>query len=275
MPLFSVIIPTCKRNDLLAQCIERLKPGAQTIGPSFYEVIVSDDGPENEAAAMVRTQFPWVKYTAGPKRGPAANRNNGARLAEGQWLVFTDDDCLPDAHWLQAYADAIQQHPDCKAFEGTVLPDDWGLLKKDMAECPVNTTGGAFWSANIMVEKSLYWEIGGFDEQFKMAAQEDQDLFRRVKIGTVPAFIVDARIVHPVRIRRFPRALMRVPSQILNWMKFARKEKGWLLVISDGFRSQIAMFLKAIRNRKPKNAVIALFTIVLVIPVLLLSLCFR
>lgn len=42
--LFSVVIPTCRRNDLLAKCLDRLAPGQQTLSPDQYEVIVTDDG---------------------------------------------------------------------------------------------------------------------------------------------------------------------------------------------------------------------------------------
>ena len=43
-PSFSVVIPTCERNDLLARCLERLAPGAQRFSADRYEVIVTDDG---------------------------------------------------------------------------------------------------------------------------------------------------------------------------------------------------------------------------------------
>lgn len=183
--------------------MQRLQPGAQTLDAALYEVIVTDDAADPATKQLLQTQFPWATYTPGPQRGPAANRNHGAKLATATWLVFTDDDCLPDAHWLQAYADAVQQHPSCKAFEGAIWPDDWDLLKKDMAECPVNTEGGAFWSANIMVEQTLFNELGGFDEQFKMAAQEDQDLQWRLSQITTIAFVAKAQVVHPVRRQPF------------------------------------------------------------------------
>lgn len=223
LPLLTIIIPTCNRNDLLALCLQRLQPGSQTLDATLYEVIVSDDSPNFEAEDLVKQQFLWASYTPGPKRGPAANRNNGARLAAGQWLVFTDDDCLPDANWLQAYADAIEQHPNSKAFEGSILPDDWALLKKDMAECPVNTAGGCFWSANIMVEKKLYGEVGGFDEQFIIAAQEDQDLQWRLASFTTISFTDTAVIVHPVRITNLKNKINGIESSVLNWQIFQSK----------------------------------------------------
>src|SRR5207247_5933459 len=105
--LFSVVIPTCERNDLVARCLERLAPGAQRFSADRYEVIVTDDGGGTTAERMIAERYPWAKWVAGPRRGPAANRNHGGRLARGNWLAFTDDDCLPSPQWLAAFADVI------------------------------------------------------------------------------------------------------------------------------------------------------------------------
>ena len=94
MICISVIIPTCHRNASLAKCLDCLAPGTQTLPPEQYEVIVTDDGSRSTAQQMVQENYPWVLWIAGPCRGPAANRNNGAEAAQGQWLAFTDDDCL-------------------------------------------------------------------------------------------------------------------------------------------------------------------------------------
>jgi hypothetical protein len=42
--LITVVIPTCRRPDVLVQCLDRLAPGAQTLPADRYEVIVTDDG---------------------------------------------------------------------------------------------------------------------------------------------------------------------------------------------------------------------------------------
>src|SRR5258708_31522648 len=123
---FSVIIPTCHRNDDLERCLEGLEiadpyerrssSGTQfiVIDQSFqYEVIVTDDGCQSTAEALVRKRFPWVNWMEGPHRGPAANRNFGASQSQGDWLIFIDDDCLPGTDWLEAYAFAVAASPKC------------------------------------------------------------------------------------------------------------------------------------------------------------------
>ena len=55
---------------------------------------------------MVNEEFPMVRWNEGPRRGPAANRNFGARVADGEWLIFLDDDCNPRPGFLAAYLKA-------------------------------------------------------------------------------------------------------------------------------------------------------------------------
>jgi len=206
-PLFSVIIPTCHRNEALAECLARLAPGAQTLPFGEYEVIVTDDGTTSTAEALVGERFPWATWTQGPRRGPAANRNHGATLARGEWLVFTDDDCLPEAGWLEAYAGAVGG--SARALEGSIHPI--GDMDRDLAECPVNLTGGLFWSANIAVDRALFNEVGGFDERYTTAAHEDEDLYLRIREGAKTAYVPEAAVFHPVRVLTFRAAVSRIP----------------------------------------------------------------
>ena len=198
-PIFSVVIPSRHRNDLLAKCLDCLKPGVQTLSADQYEVIVTDDGADSTAEQMIQERYPWVKWVAGPRKGPAANRNNGARLARGEWLVFTDDDCLPDSHWLAAFAESIVQHPDYSVFEGRVYVD---RPRKSLAEkSPINETGGYLWSCNLAIRKSLFEGLTGFNERFPYAAMEDVELrLRLTQSGHQFLFVRNAAVCHPWRI---------------------------------------------------------------------------
>lgn len=236
---------------------------------SNYEVIVTDDSTDLQTATLLQQSFSWVRYVRGPQRGPAANRNNGAKLALAPWLVFTDDDCLPDAQWLQAYADAIEAHPDCKAFEGAILPDDWELLKKDMAECPVNTTGGCFWSANIMVERELFLSIGGFDEQFEIAAQEDQELQWRIQQQRQILFVQQATVVHPVRKMAFGKRFKAIPIGLANWWKLSLKQQSVFHAFFTGLKSQSYALLANLKKRKWQSSILNITSMILLLPMLL------
>jgi GT2 family glycosyltransferase len=220
--LISVIIPTCNRNDLLAKCLELLSPANQTINEG-YEVFVADDSKANIAKGLVEEKYNWAKWIEGPKKGPASNRNYGAKFLNSEWIVFIDDDCLPEKDILNNYKKAIEHFPSSLAFEGTIVPDDWDLMKKEMAECPINMDGGCFWSANICVKKSLFLDIGGFDELFLIPAQEDQDIYERLREHTNIPFLKNCVVVHPVRFGSVKKKLSRIRIEFANWIYYTEK----------------------------------------------------
>jgi GT2 family glycosyltransferase len=200
---------------------------ANQIFESSYEVIVTDDSRENVSKKLIEEKYSWAKWVEGSKKGPAANRNNGAKHATGEWLVFIDDDCLPDQHLLQQYKNAIMQYPNALAFEGAILPDDWRLLKKDLSQCPVNTNGNCFWSANICIKKTLFQQIKGFNENYLIAAHEDQqmkiDIENITKKKTI--FLKECVVIHPVRFSTLSIQLKRIPVASKNFSIYAHKNK--------------------------------------------------
>lgn len=238
--LISVVIPSCHRNELLAKCLDRLAPDRQTLSSNRYEVIVSDDGTQTTAEAMIKQSYPWVCWVAGPCKGsPAANRNCGAKVATGEWLVFTDDDCLPADDWLSAFAQAI--HAKAIALEGAIHAS--GDLSLDMAECPVNLEGGCFWSANIAVRRDIFFEIGGFDESYPYAAYEDVDLYWRLKKLAIIPFISEAKVVHPVRVMSLNASLTRIPKICASWAYHTKKHQDSL-----GYQNDLKAALGCLSN---------------------------
>ena len=192
----SVIIPTCHRNDLLAKCLDCLAPGIQTLPWEQYEVIVTDDGSHSTAEQLVREQYPWACWVEGPRRGPAANRNHGAANAQNEWLVFTDDDCLPSGIWLLSYTEAVTN--SASVYEGKTVCT--AGVTSPIYQSPINLTGGCLWSCNFMIRSSLFREVDGFDTEFAMPAMEDIDLHERLsKRGEQGVFVETAVVDHPPR----------------------------------------------------------------------------
>ena len=225
--LISVIVPTYNRNDLLSQCLDRLSPAFQTIGASEYSVFVTDDSKDHKAKGLLEEKYPWAQWLAGPQKGPAANRNNGAKKATGNWLVFIDDDCLPEKNLLEEYKRAISTYPESLAFEGAILPDDYQLLKKDMSDCPVNTEGGCFWSANICINKQLFEKLHGFDEDYLIAAQEDQQMKIDIEAetGKKIVFLNQCVVIHPVRFLNVSSQIKKIPIASKNFVIYVNKNK--------------------------------------------------
>ena len=197
----SVIIPTCGRRELLLQRLERLHPAIQNVAPIRYEVIVSDDRPSEATRSLLAQLDPGVRYTAGPGRGPAANRNHASLLARGNWIVFLDDDCVPEPNLLRTYQERILHDEMCRVFEGRISA--LGERTTIDQEAPINEQGGFLWSCNFCIKKELFLGMGGFDEMFTGPAMEDVDLRERLRARGEPiAFLKNAAVLHPWRSRR-------------------------------------------------------------------------
>ena len=183
----SVIIPTCDRAKRLLECLHRIK-GAD-------EIVVSDDGSTTETREMIQRDFRNVIWVQGRRRGPAANRNHGALKANGEWIVFVDDDCLPTERWIQEIRKAAVA---ADAVEGkTIAPDRTNHPLEDVVE---NLSGDLFWSCNLAVRRSLFEELGGFDEDFQIAGGEDLEFASRLRECTRKlVFAPEAIVYHPVR----------------------------------------------------------------------------
>lgn len=221
----SVIIPTCDRPDTLKRCLQLLSQQEQqrsyTCAQSDreqaleYEIIVSDDSRGNLAKDILKNEFPEVIWSQGKRKGPASNRNNGASFAKGDWLVFTDDDCIPANNLLVSYAHEISKDPSLIALEGSIYPE--GNIDQDLAECPVNYNGGNFWSANIAIKKDAFQELGGFDISYPYAAHEDQDIKIQLDKITKIRFVKDAIVKHPVRILGLWKTIRKMPVISKSW----------------------------------------------------------
>jgi GT2 family glycosyltransferase len=235
--MISVVIPTCCRPDLLARCLERLAPGVQTLPPEHYEVIVTDDGTPG-VERLVAQRFPWARWEAGPQRGPAANRNAGVRHGRGEWVAFTDDDCVSDPGWLAGFAAA--PHEGCHIYEGKTTCT--AGVRSPLEGAPINTAGGFLWSCNMLIRRTTFEALGGFDEAFPHSHLEDVDFRERLagaalRFEFVPAAVVD----HPPRRLRSGWALaLSHESDVYYRYKHGRGGLATPRVLHDVLRTRLS-----------------------------------
>jgi GT2 family glycosyltransferase len=195
-PFFSVVIPTYERPEDLRKCLNSLSIENQNGSPP-YEIIVTDDSRSDLCRILVEKEFPQVSWGKGKQNGPAGNRNAGVARAQGEWIVFIDDDCIAQPGYLVAYAATIKADSSLGALEGRIFPD---RPRRTWAEgCPANETGGMFWTSNLCVKRSIFLELGGLDERFEVA-YEDIDFSHRLKKAAVATtFVREAAACHPWR----------------------------------------------------------------------------
>lgn len=244
--LFSIIIPTCNRPSTLQACLDGLSSDTQNFDNNRFEVIVSNDGTES-VLDNLRLQYPHVRFVQGPKKGPAANRNRGAQYATGEWLLFTDDDCIPDPHWLRGYERAIIDNPKVSVLEGRVFADRPRKSVREVA--PINETGGYLWSCNFAIRRALFQELEGFSEAFPYAAMEDVEIRTRIiEHDEEFPFIAGAAVCHPWRIHKGWKEFIAQGKSIMTYVNLHPKA-------SDKVNS--LFFLCSIRNSLRDHGVFA------------------
>jgi glycosyltransferase involved in cell wall biosynthesis len=200
----AVVVPTYRRPAMLERCVNAL--ATQQFDAARYEIIVCDDGPDDATRACVErlalTHAPLIRYVpVTATQGPAGARNAGWRATLAPHIAFTDDDTIPDPHWLANGKRALDAGADAVSGRIVVpLPERPTDYERDAAGL-ANTE---FATANTFVTRAALERTGGFDARFTSAWREDSDLqFALMQAGLRIARAEDAVVLHPVRPARF------------------------------------------------------------------------
>ncbi len=217
----SVIVPV--RDDPAG--VEALLAGldAQTFPRDAFEFVVGDDGSEPGSLDAVQNVDGPIRIVRGPPLTSYAARNRAACVARGRILAFVDSDCVPDRRWLERGYAALDQ-ADLVAGEVVfVCPDApkvWSLLTIDMfLDQGRNVAKERAATANLLVRRALFDELGGFDDSLPSGG--DYDFVRRaVGRGARLAFAPDAVVRHPTIDER--DAFLRKISTTNRWQSARR-----------------------------------------------------
>lgn len=200
LPRYSVIIPAYNAAATLPRTLQAL--AGQTLPARQFEVIVVDDGSQDETASIAAAHGAIVARQA--NAGPAAARNHGAALARGEILLFTDSDCAPQPDWLAQmiapFADAEvvgvkgAYRSRQKALMARFVQQEYEDRYDRMARFPqidfIDTYSAAY-------RRQMFLDNGGFDAIFATASVEDQEFsFRLAQKGYKMLFAPAARVEH-------------------------------------------------------------------------------
>jgi glycosyltransferase involved in cell wall biosynthesis len=116
MPLISICIPAYKHVHFLERLLDSIS--VQTF--KDYEVIITDDSPDDDVAQLATRFSSTLKilYLKNKEAlGTPENWNEGIRKANGTWVkLMHDDDWFADENSLQFFYHATLLHPDCTFF---------------------------------------------------------------------------------------------------------------------------------------------------------------
>lgn len=191
-PRASIVIPVYGQLQMTVDCLRALAAHPPGLA---VEIIVVDDG-SPDASGQCLPQVQGLRYHRRATNGGfIAACNDGAALARGDYVVFLNNDTLPQPGWLEALLATFTSHPQTGlAGARLVYPD--GRLQEAGA---VVFADGSAWNygrfdaphdprysyvrqadyvsgAAIAVPRTLFERLGGFDARYAPAYYEDTDL---------------------------------------------------------------------------------------------------
>jgi glycosyltransferase involved in cell wall biosynthesis len=198
--LFSIVIPTFNRAALLARTLESVWAQHWT----EFEVIVVDDGSTDGTAEFVRGLGGKVQLVTQSNLGPGAGRNNGARLARGEYLAFLDSDDLWFPWTLANFAELIRRHTQPAILGAKLMEFSDEVQLVTVRETPMQADvfedfiashrSSYFVGAGMSVlRREEFLKTGGFTN--KPINAEDHDLILRM--GAAPGFV---QVTSPVTL---------------------------------------------------------------------------
>lgn len=223
-PELSIAICTHNRAALLKRTLSALLRQAQ---PSAALEILVVDNSSTDATRDVVATFAGVRYVLEPHLGIAKARNRALSEAQGEWLIYLDDDALPCAGWLEAFRTAIACY-EAACLLGRVLLEWEGarpawfpphyetlLSSYDQGEEAHQVgAGGYLLTTNTAFKRVTMLDLGGFKTNLghkgkSLLGGEDNDIFNRL-------------ITRGESVWYVPQALA------LHWVPKARQTFGWL-----------------------------------------------
>ena len=207
--LLSVIIPTHRRLNLLRQAVDSVL--RQTVRPDEI-IIVEDDKVIDYSNLKHESWSGQVELLSLPGLGSGAARNFGAGHAGGRYLAFLDDDDLWKPEKLEIQLSVFEKYPHvdlvfCDGFifsepgrfvgrfqdnKGVVRRAPW-FKTRDGVNLVNSGLGineifcGIAITSSIMVRRSLFEKIGGFDGS--LGAADDVDLVYRANSAGFVAYV--------------------------------------------------------------------------------------
>lgn len=205
----SVVIPAFNCEKTIAQSLTAILH--QTLAESILEIIVVDDGSTDGTFLLVKS-FKGVRGIEQQNAGPACARNRGSKESRGEFIFFTDSDCVPEKDWLEK---SLRHFTD---FSVGVVAGSYGIANQEnlLARCIYKEIifrhhvrmpkyPKSFGSYNFGVRRNIFSEVGGFNESYRHASGEDNDLsYKILKRGYKIYFEKESLVRH-----YFPTGLIR------------------------------------------------------------------
>ncbi len=203
--IVSVIVPARDAAATIGRTLEALA-GQELDGDGRFEVVVVDDGSQDDTVAVARAARGPTRVIRQPALGPAAARNRGVGAATAPLLAFCDADVVPQPGWLAAGVSALAE---ADLVQGRVLPDPAQPLGPFDRSLWITSQVGLWETANLFATRRAFEAAGGFEEWIaprrgKALGEDVWFGYRALRAGARPAYCAQALAHHAVFPRGWP-----------------------------------------------------------------------
>ena len=268
----SIIVPAYNQWEFTYNCINQIIDNTTDVS---YEVILADDVSSDETKEAERYVVNLRVSRNVKNLGFVRNCNEAAKLCRGQYILFLNNDTSVQSGWLMPLVKLLEEDASI-GMVGSKLVYGNGKLQE---------AGGIFWKdasawnyghcdkigkpdynyvkevdyisgASIMIRKSLWEQIGGFDERYVPAYCEDSDLaFEVRKAGYKVVYQPKSVVVHFEGISNGKDLKKGVKKyQVVNAQKFYDKWKS--VLEKEHFQNGEDVFWARDRSRNKKTVVV-------------------
>jgi glycosyltransferase involved in cell wall biosynthesis len=279
--LFSVVICTYNRADMLPPCLDSLCK--QNFDRGNYEIIVVDNNSTDRTRQVVdgfAAHTSNLSYLFEPAQGLSHARNAGWRNARGRFVAYVDDECRMPANWLKVAADIVNAYdlhmfggPYVSAFDGP--KPDWfrptylstyafGAVRRTLGQSEYLSGG------NMFIRRDLVRRHGGFRPDLGMTGErlgfgEEVALQRLIRIReTDPLIIIDPALVvtHLVRPEKTRILwLLRHRIQAARYAWYGKRIAAERLPVGSGSSSGAVGLAREVARLTSRAARLALYRV--------------
>jgi len=195
-PLVTVVVVTLNNLNLLRNCLRSLY--AQDY--AAMEIVVVDNGSDDDIAGMVSAEFPKVRMIRLDKNhGFAGGNNRGIEMAQGEYVALINNDAVASPTWLRSLVETAESDSKIGAVASIVIDGNRpevldscgvgigldGMSRQAMREMPVPELIQPqevllFSGCACLLRMKALIAVGLFDEDF-FAYCEDTDLGLRMR----------------------------------------------------------------------------------------------
>jgi glycosyltransferase involved in cell wall biosynthesis len=165
------------------------------------EIVCVDNNSTDNTPAILREFHGAVKTIGEPRLGAAAARNAGLRIARGQWILFTDSDCVVHTDWCAKLLECLQR-TGAAAAGGNILAlpgantiAKFGELIHDHRQSIEVNRPQSLITMNMATRLDLLLRMDGFDERW-LRSQDSELSFRMASCGYEFAYEPNAIVYH-------------------------------------------------------------------------------